>query len=182
MELDFKTIKALSSPTRVSILRQVLEKEATPTNLSRDLEKSKSTISSHLSQLVDAGLVEKEAVEGRKRVTYSPTRKARAIVKGHERKVKFSIASSVIGSYIGVAILGRMFLRDIGGAVTEYSAQAAQDQAGIMEQGAPEAGARAAETASSAGPETAFLFLGTGLLLFSALSLGYGLLIQKLSV
>ncbi len=181
MELDFQTIKALSSPTRVSILRQVLKKESTPTNLSRDLGKSKSTISSHLSQLVDAGLIEKEAVEGRKRVTYSPTRKARAIVKGHERKVKFSIASSAIGSFVGVAILGRMFLRGIGGTVEGYSAQSAQDQAGIMAQGGAEAGARATETVSSAGPETAFLFLGTGLLFFSALSLAYGLLIQKLS-
>jgi len=50
MEINFNTVKALS-PTRVKILDQILDKESTPTQISNELDKSKSTISSHLSTL-----------------------------------------------------------------------------------------------------------------------------------
>lgn len=106
MEINFDTVRALSSPTRVKILNQVLEKEATPTQLSNNLDKSKSTVSSHLSTLQEAGLVEKDAVEGRKRVTYQPTTKAENIIRGREKKVKFSFCSSAVSALAGVAIGG----------------------------------------------------------------------------
>jgi len=75
MEINFNTVKALSSPTRVKILDQILDKESTPTQISNELDKSKSTISSHLSTLQNADLIEKDSKEGRRRVTYSPTKK-----------------------------------------------------------------------------------------------------------
>lgn len=106
MEINFKTVKALSSPTRVKILNQVLEQEATPTQISNAVDKSKSTVSSHLSTLHKADLIEKDSKEGRRRVTYSPTRKAEAIVEGKERKVKFSLGSSAVSSLIGLTVGG----------------------------------------------------------------------------
>ncbi|MFB6115614.1 MAG: ArsR/SmtB family transcription factor [Candidatus Nanohalobium sp.] len=104
MELDFKSVKALSSPTRVKILRKLMEGKSTTTRLSEDLDKSKSTISSHLKELTEAGLLEKDEKEGRRRVEYRATRKVEAIVKGKERKVKFSIASSAFTA-LGGALL-----------------------------------------------------------------------------
>lgn len=100
MELDFRTIKALSSPTRIAILDRLLEKDATPTSLSEDLDKSKSTVSSHLSVLLDAGLVEKDEEEGRRRVVYSPTRKAATIVEGRERRIRFSVTSAIVSAFL----------------------------------------------------------------------------------
>jgi DNA-binding transcriptional ArsR family regulator len=110
MELDYGVIKALSSPTRIKILHRVREKPATPTQLSDEIGKSKSTIASHLAMLVEAGLVEKDEEEGRRRVTYAPTRKARAIVEGRERTVKFSVASSVLSAVVGIGLIGSRFM------------------------------------------------------------------------
>jgi DNA-binding transcriptional ArsR family regulator len=105
MDLDFETIRALSSPTRIKILSGTMDSEATPTSLSREVGKSKSTVSSHLEKLVDSGLVEKEEEEGRKRVVYRPTKKAEAILKGKRREVRFSVASSAITGLAGIGLL-----------------------------------------------------------------------------
>ncbi len=130
MELDYKAIKALSAPTRIKILHRLLEKERTPTQLSDDLGKSKSTISSHLSTLEEAGLVEKDKREGRRRVTYAPTRKAKAIVEGRERTVRFSVASSVLSLAMGATVIGSAFRS----AAPGYTTNAAPgDDAGTME-------------------------------------------------
>jgi len=91
MEINFNTVKALSSPTRVKILDQILDKESTPTQISNELDKSKSTISSHLSTLQNADLIEKDSKEGRRRVTYSPTKKQKAIIEGKEKKSSFHL-------------------------------------------------------------------------------------------
>lgn len=105
MDLDFETIRALSSPTRLRILSGTMESEATTTSLSRDVDKSKSTVSSHLEKLVESGLVEKEEIEGRKRVVYKPTKKAEAILKGKQREVRFSVASSAVTGLAGIGLL-----------------------------------------------------------------------------
>jgi len=105
MELDFKAVKALSSPTRIRILNCLLEKEATPTEISRSVGKSNSTVSNHLDKLIGADLLEKDERDGRKRVVYSPTKKAEAIVKGKEKKVRFSLGSSAV-SLLGAIGLG----------------------------------------------------------------------------
>ncbi|MFP4038387.1 MAG: ArsR/SmtB family transcription factor [Candidatus Nanohaloarchaea archaeon] len=106
MDLDFQTVKALSSPTRIKILSQALKTEATTTQLSREIGKSKSTVSSHLDTLVDSGLLKKDEEDGRKRVVYRPTEKAEAIVKGKQRKVRFSVASSAVTGLAGLTALG----------------------------------------------------------------------------
>jgi DNA-binding transcriptional ArsR family regulator len=204
MELDFQTVKALSSPTRVNILREVLENEATPTQLSDELGKSKSTVSSHLNKLTEAELLEKDSVEGRKRVTYRPTRKAQAIVEGRERKVKFSIASSAVTTFAGIASLGYWGFLNMGmkaasadsaelSAKSGYAATNGGDgggQMGVMSQGAEAAAkngskvvedaARTAASPEAFAPETAFLYIGLGLLSVAATSFLYGWLIRKL--
>ncbi len=199
MELDYVAIKALSAPTRIKILHRLLEKEATPTVLSDELGKSKSTIASHLAILEDAGLVEKDKREGRRRVTYAPTRKAKAIVEGRERTVKFSVASSVLSVVAGLGMLGHV-MRPYGWS--EYAADMEgqfQDEPSLLE--APEDEARdipgelaedapvedAAEPTSLIDTavevvtaDTTMTVLGTLLLLIGIVMMYYGVVLWRL--
>lgn len=208
MELDFDTVKALSSPTRIAILRNVLEKESTTTELSKDLEKSKSTVSNHLTKLTKAGLLKKNKVDGRKRVTYESTRKARSIVKGREKKVKFSLASSAVSAFAGMGLIGLGIISRIGmssskGAEsadsTSLSSQTAtngtEDQGmSLMQQGAEAAANKSADAAQYTAnksfeatgspefvqPENVFLFVGIVFVGTSVISFSYGWIMNKL--
>ncbi|MFB6174444.1 MAG: ArsR/SmtB family transcription factor [Candidatus Nanohalobium sp.] len=193
MEIDFKSIRALSSPTRLKILRRVLEKESTTTQLSEELDRSKSTISSHLKELTEAGLVEKDQKKGRRRVVYSPTRKADAIVNGKERKVKFSIGSSVLTAVAGTFLIWKDFARKTAGeavkAAPKASPQAgggqmetfkAMDAANATREAANTTAQKAAEASHGMGLEQFFLFLGVGLLAVSASTLIYGIALNHL--
>ncbi len=177
MELDFKTVKALSSPTRIRILNQVLEQESTPTALSENLDRSKSTVSSHLDTLVDADLVEKDKEEGRRRVIYRPTGKAEDIVRGKEKRVKFSLASSFVSAFAGVAL--------VGSQVVDYTSGTVEDRAYLQED-SPGVMAETAETAPAGGqeflldPSTAVLAFGLFFITVSALALIYGLVMRRI--
>ncbi|MDY6769377.1 MAG: winged helix-turn-helix domain-containing protein [Candidatus Nanohaloarchaea archaeon] len=175
MELDLATVRALSSPTRLRILSAVLEQERTPTDLGDDLDLSKSTVSTHLSTLEEAGLVERDAEEGRRRVTYRATRAARAIVKGKERKVKFSVASSALTGVAGVALLGHRFLPFASGDAASYTAQA-ESLAATADTGAAAAGA----SQPAFPPAAAVTALGVVALLAAAGALLYALLLHRL--
>ena len=105
MELDFVSLKALASSTRIDILKELMKGERTPTNVSKKLGKTKSTIVQHASILEDAGLLEKEEAEGRKRVVYRPTQKAEIITKGRKRQVRFALSLSIGLSFAAILIL-----------------------------------------------------------------------------
>lgn len=197
MELDFKSIRALSSPTRLKILRKVLDTESTTTQLSDELDKSKSTISSHLKELTEAGLLEKDKKEGRRRVVYRPTKKADAIVQGKERKVKFSVASSVFSAAGGAFLIWK----DLKLKASQGAAEAAPRAADSLGSGgngsmgtfstmdAPNATDQAVNATKDGaealiqvgGVEQFFLFAGLGLLGISASTLIYGLALRHLS-
>lgn len=178
MELDFKAVKALSSPTRVKILHQVLEKDATPTQLSDKLDKSKSTISSHLTKLHKAGLVEKDEVEGRKRVSYSPTRKAKAIVEGKERRVRFTIASSALSMMVGLIAIGTGTREKVFNS--QSASQDSMNTMALAQESADTAAREAPSTLINLSPDI-LLFVGVGLLSFSAAGVLYAVTISKLS-
>lgn len=177
MKLDFNTVRALSSPTRIKILNEVMENESTPTTLSGDLDRSKSTVSSHLEKLVDAGLVEKDSEEGRKRVVYKPTDKAEAIVAGRERKVKFSITSSALTLVGAVAVFGHERISFVRNSFQS------QDQVNTMTTEAADIGTEAARNAAS--PElldpSIVKFTGIGLLALSAGFFLYGYTMSRLT-
>jgi DNA-binding transcriptional ArsR family regulator len=172
------------------------------------LEKSKSTVSSHLAKLTDAGLLEKNEVEGRKRVTYESTRKARSIVKGREKKVKFSLASSAVSLFAGIGLLGLGILPkfsaksqslegadDSASLSAQDAANGSEDQGmSIMQEGvetaankSADAGQYAAEKSAEAAsspefvqPENVFLFVGVLFISTSVLSFSYGWIMNKL--
>jgi DNA-binding transcriptional ArsR family regulator len=188
MELDFKTVKALSSPTRIQILRRTLNGENTTTQISKELDKSKSTVSDHLQTLSNAGLLDKDEKEGRKRVTYSPTGKAKAIVEGRERNVKFSIATGMIFAIAGTAAAGRYAVDSLGvlGMKSAESATSGSDGGemnAMMAESADTAARnadKAAEASSVLEPELVFLAAGILFLSTSALAFAYGYLMNQL--
>lgn len=177
MELNYKTVKALSSPTRIKILNEVMEKETTTTDISKEVGKTKSTVSTHLSTLVDAGLIEKDEVEGRKRVIYKPTRRAKDIISGKERKVKFSITSSIITAIGGTIFMGKYVQESI--MVQSSNQQMTAMSADL----AAESTRSAAESATRSGinfsPE---IFLSVSILMFVLALVGftYGVVMNNL--
>ncbi|PVU72777.1 transcriptional regulator [Sulfolobales archaeon SCGC AB-777_J03] len=68
LEDIMKVLEALSSITRVNILRMLYEEELSVTELSERLRLSKGTVSTHISVLESAGLVESVYVPGVKGV------------------------------------------------------------------------------------------------------------------
>ena len=102
MKLTYSVVKALASPTRIAILRHILDGETTPSDLSHALDKAKSTITSHADTLEAAGLLKRDQEDGRRRVIYEPTATARAIANGETRHVEFAITTAVLAGATGV--------------------------------------------------------------------------------
>jgi DNA-binding transcriptional ArsR family regulator len=177
MDLDFKSVKALASPTRLEIINEVLDSEATTTKLADEMEKSKSTVSSHLKVLTESGLLEKDEEEGRRRVVYRPTDKARAIAEGRERKVKFSVVSSALTAAGGVFLLSESVLpvQSLTGGSGDSAEAMGQMTMQSMEQ-AP----KAAEASQTGGMEAAMAVLGAGLIVTAILALGYAYTLRKI--
>ncbi|MFB6203314.1 MAG: metalloregulator ArsR/SmtB family transcription factor [Candidatus Nanohaloarchaea archaeon] len=166
MELDFAVIKALSSPSRVRLLNFLVEREMTTSELSQEFDRSKSTISAHLDKLHEAGLVEKDKEEGRRRVTYSASREGRIIANQKERKMKFSLVSSVV-------------LAAAGGAITVLSPVRGSSPAPQNGSGTG-VGIMSTEKPPSAAPETSQgllsdpnLLIGAVLIASAAVAAGY---------
>ena len=78
--LDRKILRALSSDTRINILKNLNVRPMTVSELSRILNLPKSTIHENLEKLIDTGLVKKRKSEGRKRVYYELTEKGRRLL------------------------------------------------------------------------------------------------------
>lgn len=171
MDLDFKSVKALASPTRIKILNHLLEKETTTTTLADELDKSKSTISDHLKVLTDSELIDKDEKEGRRRVIYRPTDSAKAIVEGRERKVKFSIASSALTGFLGLFI--------VTDSLQGFSQQSRSDSSAMMMQ-STEMARNTTEASQVTGTEMALIVLGGGLIVTGLMLAIYTYLLRKL--
>ncbi|MCK4456914.1 MAG: winged helix-turn-helix transcriptional regulator [Thermoplasmata archaeon] len=102
--LDAESFRALSSETRVQLLKHLDENRLTLTNLAKKMELAKATVSSHLESLENAGLI-KRIDEGRKWIYYSLTRKGRVVLHPESEKVGVILALSVGLSLIGLASL-----------------------------------------------------------------------------
>lgn len=175
MEIDSSTVKALASPTRIQILKATLNGRSTTTGISEDLEKTKSTVSTHLETLTDAGLLEKDEEEGRRRVVYTPTRKAESIIKGRRKKMQFSLATGFVAMIAGGAAFWQFFDPINSNAASRQSA----DSMGTLSMDA----AKESGTAASSGiPELDNLFLAAGVMFFSisAASFAYGYTMNQL--
>ncbi len=102
----------LASETRIEILKRLDSRRKTVTELSIELNLTKSTVHKHLEKLTNTGLVEKKENE-RKRVYYELTKKSKAILHPHElAKIVILLSSSVL-SFIGGIIEVCRFVKSI---------------------------------------------------------------------
>ncbi len=80
MEIDRATIKAISADTRLAMLKSLSKRKKMPSELSREIGLSPSTIVGHLQNLETAGLI-KRIETGHKWVYYELTDKGTSIVR-----------------------------------------------------------------------------------------------------
>jgi eight-cysteine-cluster-containing protein len=80
MEIDRKTLKALSADTRLDILKSLVRRRKMPSELSKELNLAPSTVVEHLNKLENAGLVKREET-GHKWIYYNLTEKGECLVK-----------------------------------------------------------------------------------------------------
>jgi len=118
---DEELLKALTSDTRRNIVKTLSEGDRNPSDLSRLLKKSKSTIVEHLGKLMKAGLVERNERPGHKWVFYSLTRKGESYVSRKSHRL--------------IIILSMVFLSLIGGSLSlvNYLSQPSYRMANIGE-------------------------------------------------
>jgi len=108
--LDRKILRALSSDTRINILKNLNVRPMTVSELSRILNLPKSTIHENLEKLIDAGLVKKRKSEGRKRVYYELTEKGRRLLLSHKTRIILLLSSAasficgIIAIYFSIKI------------------------------------------------------------------------------
>ena len=108
--LDQDTFKALATGTRVKILKTLVKRRHTQSELSAVLKMSVPTIKEHLSALEKAGLVKRHE-EGRKWIYYSLTEKSKCVLDP-ERKRLWIVLGLFILSAVGT----------VASAVKYYSA------------------------------------------------------------
>jgi len=102
MELDRPAFRALSSDTRINMLKALNERRKTVTELAKSLNLSKSAAYEHLTLLTEVELVRKIETEN-KWVYYELTDKGLGLLRNNLKKVIFILSSAMItlaaGSY-----------------------------------------------------------------------------------
>ncbi|MDD2655762.1 MAG: winged helix-turn-helix domain-containing protein [Candidatus ainarchaeum sp.] len=106
IRLDRKSFEALAGQTRVRILKSLLKRRKTLTELSHELGLSASTTKEHLDVLVGSELAV-QVDEGRKWKYYELTRKGRSVVQPHELRVWIVLGLSIIAA--GAAIFNLFY-------------------------------------------------------------------------
>lgn len=106
--LDVEAFRALSSDTRLQILKALDARRLTVSELGRLLNLNKATVYEHLKQLSVADLVKKEDDEGRKWVYYKLTWKGKNVV--HPENIQFTLLLATGALSVGglVAQLGNV--------------------------------------------------------------------------
>ncbi|OYT56831.1 MAG: hypothetical protein B6U68_02685 [Candidatus Aenigmarchaeota archaeon ex4484_14] len=95
--LDKKTFRALSVDTRVKIVKSLLARRKTLSELKDELGMSPSTVKEHLDTLINAGLV-KRIDDKHKWKYYEITKKGEKIVGSKETKVWIILALAAIAT------------------------------------------------------------------------------------
>lgn len=100
IRMDKKVFEALSSDTRIAILKFLDRRQMTVTELANSLGMAKSTVHGHLCKMVEVGLVEKED-SNRKWTYYRLTPRGRGILHPHERTKIWVLLGSSILTFLG---------------------------------------------------------------------------------
>jgi DNA-binding MarR family transcriptional regulator len=107
--LSRETLKAVSADTRISILKALLERQKTQSELAAELKLSAPTVLEHVSQLEKARLIELvPEYADKKWKYYRLTRTGRSMVEGRKMSIVLVLANSsaiLTAGLIGVFIL-----------------------------------------------------------------------------
>ena len=100
--LDMDTFKALSSDTRLNILRTLDGKKMSLKDISAATKLNKATLHEHLVKLNEAGLVKRKEREGHKWVTYKLTWKGESILHPENTRIVVMFSVTFIALWAGV--------------------------------------------------------------------------------
>lgn len=102
--LDKDSLYAVSSSTRIEILKLLIEKkQLTVTDIAKKLNLSKSTVHEHIEKLQAAGLITKSEHTGKKWIYYKPTWQGQSLFPKKGR-MQINIAISVV-LMIGITVV-----------------------------------------------------------------------------
>lgn len=107
--IDKETLKAIAVDTRLNILKLLLKKKYTLSDISGILGLGNSTIKEHLDILLKAGLIKKEDTE-RKWKYYSLTFKGKRLIGPREVKVLFAFITTLIAAVGMTFVFAKNFL------------------------------------------------------------------------
>ena len=128
MEIDKSTIKALASETRLGILKQLTSRRMMPSELSKRLGMSPSTVSDHLKILESANLIKRKDT-GHKWIYYELTNKSQLVLgerMSYESPIKF-----VLGAAIGLVFV----ITGILNSITVFTGRVVETTAPLLESG-----------------------------------------------
>lgn len=112
--LDKQTFKALSTDTRIQILKALHDKDKTATQLAQELGITNSSIKEHLDLLKNSQLIEQEDTN-RKWKFYTLTLKAKRIVNPSQYAVTVGFYLSTLGFIVtsGYELINNVFFHSI---------------------------------------------------------------------
>jgi DNA-binding transcriptional ArsR family regulator len=106
--LDRADIAALSSDTRVAIVKALDTRPMTVSELAGHLGLAKSTVHEHLSMLADRGMVTED--EDRKWRHYSLTERMRRLLRpGNSHRISILLGTSLVTLTLGAVLLATYF-------------------------------------------------------------------------
>ena len=106
-EITQKELRKLSS-TKIKILKSLKERRKTLSEISRELNLSKSTVHAHLNDLCKEGFV-KRVENGYKWVYYELTEKAELFLEKYVRNIAIIVSSSVVSLFASIYLLAKYF-------------------------------------------------------------------------
>ncbi len=122
VKIDRKALFTLASETRIEILKKLDERRMTLTELSKELNISKTAVKEHLDKLVEAKLVEK-VDEGRKWKYYELTKVGKRILHPESRtKIILLISSAIASVLVGLFELYKFMVIKLAVPTTPYPA------------------------------------------------------------
>ena len=175
--IDRETFKALAVDTRLNILKLLITKSYTLTEIAEILKLQNSTVKEHLDTLVKAGLIKKEDTD-RKWKYYSITMKGRRIIQPREVRVLFAFVTTLIAAAaVAIAFWRRFSIVPKGMIGTEA---VAEESARLMvATDMPQKMLAGAAPAPAATSVTPLLMLISFIVLVGLSALFLGMLIRK---
>ena len=126
--VDRNVLKVLSVDTRMDILKELSQGSKTPSDLSKKLGKSGSTIVEHLDALVRAGLVNKIEQPGRKWIYYTLSERGESIVTNKSRRLVIILGTSLLSIAGGFFSLSKHLNQSSTLSITKETADVAMKQ------------------------------------------------------